>query len=559
VTEASAARTGLFEKIEHARLVLPLILLVACGAMMFVQAQGDFPLNDDENHAIGTWNFARTGHFKFTISTTPPLRAQVVWGAVWTWLFGESFDVLRASTMVLAALTLIVIYSLLKSGGASPGLRVFGTLAFLFNPIFFWSAHTYMTEVPFVFASSVAMLAFYRGIRKERLAWMLLGCTAVAVSWWIRQGVINAFPPILVLLIFRNRVTTRWRTFLVPPVLTVVAFVVLWFVKRDWMVAQQAEFFYHWKMWKEPSFRLPEIISLIVSYILYNIHNAMILFLPLSVGMLFQLPAIRAAWQRVVVVWCIVAFTLAATYLVSHGAAWPYYPVVHCCELTGANIIANLSLGPPTMSDVWGGPNLYPFHVSFATRVVATYATAIIAAIAFTVMIIMAATRSNLLIWLCLAHLAIGTATLPVSGQLLDRYALDSAWTVGPVLALLIPWTDRRARLACTVTLVVVALFSMLSVQEYLAWNRARWAAYWQLRNGGAAIRDIDGGAEPLLYYEVAIAKDQHERRRLAFGPGKRRYVVAFSPMPGFRVIARHPWSAWLGTRRSEVVTLERE
>jgi len=546
-----------------ARLELPLILLIAWAAMMLVRPYGDFPLFDDENHAIGTWNFVHTGHFIFTKSTSPPLRSQVVWGAIWTRFFGESFDVLRASTMVLAALTLIIVNRMLAEAGVVPGLRILATLAFFFNPAFFWNAHTYMTEVPFVFASAMAMYGFLRGLREEKVGWMIAGCVFVAISWWIRQGALNALPPIALVLIYRQRLTPRWRTFILPPIVTALAFAGLWLLKREWMIASEGEFHYHWKMWTEESFRLPQMVSLVVSYVMQNIHNTTILFLPLSIGTLFALPHLRAKWQRVVVIFCALAFALGATWIAAHHTAWPWYPANRALEISPGNLIGNVTLGPPTMNDVSTGVHEYPFGVSFGARVTAMYATALLAGITLAVVAIAVARaapqpRQNLIILLPLMHTVICTASLPVAWQVFDRYALDTAWSAGLALPLMIPWREVRARIACTIALVAIAVFSVLATQEYFAWNRARWAAYWELRNHGVPLKQIDGGAEPLLYYEVAVAGTDAERRKLAFGAGKRPYVLAFSPMKGFRVIARHPWSAWLGTRRSAVVTLQR-
>lgn len=190
---------------------VPAILLLLLLATLFVRPYGDFPLGDDENHAIGTWNFARSGHFKFAIDTTPPLRAQVVWGAAWTRLFGESFDVLRASTIVLTGLALILINRLLALAGFGLGLRLFGTLAFLFNPIYFWSTYSYMTEAPYVFASLLALYCFVRAFRGQSTPWLIAGCIAVAISWWIRQGILNLIPPLVLLGVYRDRLTRKWR------------------------------------------------------------------------------------------------------------------------------------------------------------------------------------------------------------------------------------------------------------------------------------------------------------------------------------------------------------
>ena len=93
---------------------LAAILAVWFTAILLIKPVGNFPLGDDWDFAIATWNFARTGHFHFTAFTAVSLRAMVLWGAAWTRLFGESFEVLRASTLTLAAITIGVIHEILR-------------------------------------------------------------------------------------------------------------------------------------------------------------------------------------------------------------------------------------------------------------------------------------------------------------------------------------------------------------------------------------------------------------------------------------------------------------
>src|SRR5690242_5655260 len=88
---------------------LAAILAVWFAAILIVRPNGDFPIDDDWDFAIATWNFARSGHFYFTHFTAVSLRAQVVWGALWTWVFGQSFRVLRYSVMPLGAIAIVLI------------------------------------------------------------------------------------------------------------------------------------------------------------------------------------------------------------------------------------------------------------------------------------------------------------------------------------------------------------------------------------------------------------------------------------------------------------------
>ena len=85
---------------------LAIVLGVWAAAIAIIHPRGEFPILDDWDFSIATWNFARTGHFHFTPFTAVSLRAMVLWGAAWTRLFGESFEVLRASTLTLAAITI---------------------------------------------------------------------------------------------------------------------------------------------------------------------------------------------------------------------------------------------------------------------------------------------------------------------------------------------------------------------------------------------------------------------------------------------------------------------
>jgi hypothetical protein len=242
----------------------------------------------------------------------------------------------------------------------------------------------------------------------------------------------------------------------------------------------------------------------------------------------------------------------------------PYYNFPNCCGASWGSIFMNFGLGPPTITDVWTGHHPYPWTLPYAARLAIMYVSALVAAIALTALASELVTRlrvprENALFLLASCAVVAGTVTLIVSGQYVDRYSLDTAWAAVVLLAMILRWDLRRVRVAATATLAVFAIFCIFATQEYFAWNRARWAAFGELRARGIPIKQIDAGAEPYLYYEVSQAKTMSERRRMGFGGGKRPYVIAFAPLPETRVIARHPFSGWLGLHRGELVTLARD
>jgi hypothetical protein len=250
------------------------------------------------------------------------------------------------------------------------------------------------------------------------------------------------------------------------------------------------------------------------------------------------------------------------TILVMRGMPLPYSGAVRCCEVSYGNVFWNLGLGPPTIPDLWTSKNAYSLQLPWVARAGLSYLSVVVAALALTVLAAAARerlrdVRANLMFALAAASVAVGTLTLPVSQQYVDRYSIDTAWAVVLLLPLVIRWDLRRVRVIGAIALAVFALFSILATQEYFLLNRARWSAWWELRDRGVALKQIDGGAEPYLYYEMSQAKTAQQRRKMAFGGGRRPYVLATAPMPGFRVIAHHRFTGWLGLHHAEIVTLE--
>jgi hypothetical protein len=140
-----------------------------------------------------------------------------------------------------------------------------------------------------------------------------------------------------------------------------------------------------------------------------------------------------------------------------------------------------------------------------------------------------------------------------------DRYLLPLGVVTPLLLASSAGRGARRPALlaAAGALLLALAAFSVAATHDYFAWNRARWDALRELKSQGIAPASIDGGFEfngPHLYSE--------DFQKV---PGKSwwwvrddEYIVAFSRIPGYRVVNSHRWDRWLFRRPGLIYTLRR-
>lgn len=70
-------------------------------AVMLVDYQGNFPLNDDWSYGITVKRLVEEGTFDPTAWTSMSLISQTLWGSLFCYLFGFFFEVLRLSTLLL--------------------------------------------------------------------------------------------------------------------------------------------------------------------------------------------------------------------------------------------------------------------------------------------------------------------------------------------------------------------------------------------------------------------------------------------------------------------------
>jgi hypothetical protein len=168
--------------------------------------------------------------------------------------------------------------------------------------------------------------------------------------------------------------------------------------------------------------------------------------------------------------------------------------------------------------------------------------------------------------FLLLAAIALFAGTLLHTRYYFDRYLL-AVLPFALASALVLHPTARVRPLTIAVA-VLLAWYGLAGTHDYLAWNRARFAALDDLLAAGVAPASIDGGVEFNAWHLAPVLDrwpsdddvrvGQPSTRRSWWWVVDDRYVVSFQPLPGYAVRDDVSFTRWLVPGTGHVLVLER-
>jgi 4-amino-4-deoxy-L-arabinose transferase-like glycosyltransferase len=162
------------------------ILGVFAVGWLLVGPRADVPVIDDWVYAWSVEHLLDTGRVQvLDISAFYPI-AQILWGALFARLAGFSFVVLRSSTVVLAVLGCWAVYLTLRELDCRRSTALLGALALAFDPVYFALSFSFMTEVPFVSFSTMALYWYIRAIRRHEIPAVWVGCLCAMAAFLTR-------------------------------------------------------------------------------------------------------------------------------------------------------------------------------------------------------------------------------------------------------------------------------------------------------------------------------------------------------------------------------------
>jgi hypothetical protein len=244
-----------------------ILLFIFSISEAIVNPMGEFSLNDD-------WAFAKVAqgmheHNTFNIGSyaAMTLLAHVLWGCLFTKIFGFSFFVLRLSVFCLALLTVLYFEKFVFSITKNKMSALLAALCLLFNPIFFNLSNSYMTDGTFVSFFFFAVYHYHNYFTQQKLRSLIWFTFFTLAALFTRQFAI-VIPIMLFLLSGLNVIVSKlkWKDFLFSIGLIVLCLFCMYCFERYYVPRIKGMVTYHGLFFSARAETSLEITNLIMMF-----------------------------------------------------------------------------------------------------------------------------------------------------------------------------------------------------------------------------------------------------------------------------------------------------
>ena len=483
-------------------------------------------------------------------------------GALITKTWGFGFNQLRVWALVLA---IIAAWVASKCANVC-GLRFWGSLLVgvlvLINPINMNLSYTFMTDGPFICFSALSGLFFLRAIKFDTGRDVLAGSFFAGVAYTVRQfGVLLVLAYVATELCryMVRRQSFPWLRLLLSCIPTTVIFVFSAYVSRNRLTGTSLPFELDFLSW------FPQTGYLLVVALSYL---ALFCIPILAVVAIERLSARRKERHRFLITLLVILCVLLPFFFWN---GWQRLPTFL------PNMIYDLGIGPITMfhgDDPWQGP-LHIGRLWWPVTGVWMMAGTLV------VLLMLESLRASfarqdvagpdaaldLFLVLWASAIIIGLANPWTLAHVNIRYIMPALIPISVLCARKAPSLTRKSS-ACAafVLAALIAFISVVCVQDYLAWSRARWEAVARLENELDVPMDkisagfeVNGWFLSQRFMEVYNTRDFSFRGPYGFCALDDTYIVTLGEtrdeyVPVFDV----PYFSWLGMATRNIKVLKR-
>jgi len=574
-SRAAQVRAGLHVVVDSVRAhsVLAGVIAFYLLTLLVVPVTANVTVLDDWVYIRQAHELAFHGNLHVPDDAAANAVFDIAWGALFARVFGSSLWVLRLSSITLTLIGGVAFYWLCRRLGADRTLSGLATGLVVFNPLIYVLSFTYMTDAHFAMLVVIATAAYVRGLGDDPAAarWTWVASGVAALAYLSRQQGLLVPLAVGAFLVLSRRLRfdaaglrLLLRVAAVPAVVVVAHRI--WLEVANGVPAAQEHFL---TVVREAG--VGETTLLVERLTFIEMMYVGLFALPLVAGMVLGVR--RLVTRMPVAGWVAFGgwFTVIVVGYTAFGRDTRRMPYL-------LNWFTPLGLGS---YDLIGN---VPGLLTFGMRHRLTQASALGAvAVGFVVLRAMAdrttirRPEAGLVVTMLFAVLLGALAPsfqyrLIDASPSLDRYLLP----IFPLAIALVVWSTYRipmSRLIVGVGVVAALVFSAMGTRDSLVFQRAVWDEARALTDEGIAETEIDAGAGWVGYHlhgresatGLAVERPEdipnpwwiYDSEGVALTDST--YVIATTPLEGYEVVRRVPFSSWLQTRETELLVLERQ
>jgi hypothetical protein len=151
-----------------------------------VGANANVPVIDDWVYAWSVEHLVSTGRLRVLEYSAIYPVSQILWGSLFAGIAGFSFVALRLSTVTLSVIACVSVHATLREIGCRRSTALLGAMALAFDPVYFALSFSFMTEIPFICASALALYWFVRAVQREQTGALWLGGMFSVLAFLVR-------------------------------------------------------------------------------------------------------------------------------------------------------------------------------------------------------------------------------------------------------------------------------------------------------------------------------------------------------------------------------------
>ena len=525
------------------------ILTLWVLSLFFVNISGEFTLIDDWAYSKSVRDLSEFGVFKMYDRIAITFVSNLLWGSLFTKVFGFSFFVLRLSTVIAGGVLIYTFYRWLGLLTENRKLQLFCTLLLAFNPLFYVLSTTFMTDTFFLMNACISLYFFTSYLKHERLKLLFWAFFFTIIAVLSRQvGIV--IPLSFLLVSFGKNIPLKHRIYTYLGTLSTISCLFFYYLL---MYANNSTPSHYTLHSNELIHQLSEINKQIIFRWLFYFYTSVVsisvLLLPLGLYLLSQVKVHSKTILLIFLSFLLVVGLIGLfrdTTFPFNGQIINEYGIGGYFFYGAQSRVDQLSFDfPDWVNTLFISLSLSVFSYLIFTQLHAareTYKNS---------RLIQFLTMAIILYYPCFGFVFI-----------FDRYLLFHIIMIIPLLILMVNTSSEKVKKSFfgPGILLIFSALTLIGTRDYFEYNRIKTKALNDLTvNQNILPKHIDGGIEFNAWngYEGDFFKSKVGKEWWCVYEDK--YLISIDKeVKGFTIYKEYPYSCWLGLKKRKLLVLEK-